>query len=69
MLKSHEEFYSVKGKRQILVADDEMINREMLREMLQDEYEVIFACDGAETMTMIESNQDPPSHGRLFRCR
>ncbi len=58
MLKSHEEFYSVKGKRQILVADDEMINREILREMLQDEYEVLFACDGAETMTMIESNQD-----------
>ena len=29
MLKSHEVFHSVNGKRQILIADDEMINREI----------------------------------------
>ena len=46
MLKSHEKFHSVNGKRQILIADDEIINREILREMLQDDYELLFAADG-----------------------
>ena len=29
MLKSHEKFHSANGKRLILVADDELINREL----------------------------------------
>ena len=56
MLKSHEKFYSTNGKRQILVADDEFINRELLNEMLQDEYEILFAQDGAETMEMLRQH-------------
>ena len=32
MLKSHEKFHSSNGKRQILVVDDEMINRELLKQ-------------------------------------
>ena len=47
MLKSHEKFHSANGKRLILVADDEEINREILQYMLQDDYEVLMACDGA----------------------
>ena len=31
------------GKRTILVADDELINREILSEMLKDEYNVLTA--------------------------
>ena len=30
MLKSHEQFHSANGKRQILVANDEPHNRELL---------------------------------------
>ena len=50
MLKSHEKFHSANGKRQILAADDEMINREILGEIFRSDYEVIFAVDGAETI-------------------
>ncbi len=41
-------------KKLILVADDEMINREILGAVLEDDYEVIFACDGAEALDVIE---------------
>ena len=50
MLKSHEAFHSVNGKRQILIADDEMINREILAEMLRDDYELLLAEDGIVTL-------------------
>ena len=58
MMKSYEEFRSANGKRQILVAEDEMINREILGEMLKSDYEVIFACDGAEAMENIRRYRD-----------
>ena len=50
MLKSHEKFHSANGKRQILIADDELINREILGEILKSDYELLFASDGGETM-------------------
>ena len=58
MLKSHKQFHSVNGKRQILIAEDEMINREILGEILKTEYEVIYACDGIETMEKIRQNRE-----------
>ena len=58
MLKSHEVFHSVNGKRQILIADDEMINREILGEMLRDDYEVLLAEDGIITMEMIKQYRE-----------
>ena len=58
MPKSHEKFHSTNGKRQILIAEDEMINREMLGRILQDDYEVLYACDGVETMEMIRKYKD-----------
>ena len=58
MMNDYEKFIPAKRKRQILIADDEMINREILGEMLRSEYDIIFACDGAETMEMIDANQD-----------
>ncbi len=58
MPKNHKKFHSTNGKRRILIAEDEPINREMLGHILQDEYEILYACDGAETMEMIRSNRD-----------
>ena len=58
MLKSHEVFHSVNGKRQILIADDEMINREILGEMLRDDYEVLLAEDGITTLEMIKQYRE-----------
>ena len=58
MLKSHEKFHSVNGKRLVLVADDELINRELLGVILENDYEVIYASDGRETMDQIEAHKD-----------
>ncbi|MDO4889807.1 MAG: EAL domain-containing protein [Coriobacteriaceae bacterium] len=57
MLKSHERFHSENGKRLILVADDEAINREILRSILQDDYELIFAENGQVTLDKIRENK------------
>ncbi len=58
MLKSHEKFHSVNGKRLVLVADDELINRELLGVILENDYEVIYAADGQETLDQIEKHKD-----------
>lgn len=58
MLKSHDKFHSSNGKRLVLVVDDELINREMLGAILQDEYEVIYAADGQEALTRIREHKD-----------
>ena len=58
MLKSHLKFHSTNGKRRVLVVDDEMINREILGAMLQEQYEVLFACDGEEALTVIRENRE-----------
>ena len=48
MLKSHEKFHSANGRRQVLIVDDEPINRELLGAVLETDYEVFYAADGAE---------------------
>lgn len=37
-------------KRRVLIVDDEMINRELLRAILSQSYEIDFAANGVETM-------------------
>ena len=44
------------GKRTILVADDEFINREILSAMLRDEYDILTAEDGEQAFEMIKSH-------------
>ena len=58
MLKGHEKFHSVNGKRLILIADDEAINRELLGMMLEDEYEILYAEDGLEALQAIRDNAE-----------
>ena len=58
MLKSHEQFHSVNGRRQLLVVDDEAVNREILGAYLEDEYEILYAADGEEAMQVIRANSD-----------
>ena len=48
----------VDGKRHILVADDEMINRELLENILSDEYNVIQAEDGQMAYDQIRENRN-----------
>ena len=44
------------GKRHVLIADDESVNRELLGFILKDEYDVLFASDGIEALDSIEKN-------------
>ena len=57
MLKSHEKFHSSNGKRLVLVAEDEEINRELLGSVLKEDYEVLFAADGLEALQLIQEHQ------------
>ncbi len=58
MPKNHEKFHSSNGKRLILVADDEMINRELLGAILKISHEVIFAENGVQALEMIREYKD-----------
>ena len=42
----------------ILISDDSFINREILRDMLEDEYELIEAQDGEETIEILEQKKN-----------
>ncbi|MBQ6499583.1 MAG: response regulator, partial [Ruminococcus sp.] len=56
MLDSHKKFHSADGKRLLLVADDEFINRELLKAMLSDDYNVITCEDGLEALEKTREN-------------
>lgn len=44
--------------QKILVVDDAEVNREILRAMLEDDYEVIMAADGEEALDALKRRQD-----------
>ncbi|MBO4395644.1 MAG: EAL domain-containing protein [Eubacterium sp.] len=44
-------------KRQVLVVDDEQINREMLGYIIQQKYDVIYAENGEEALNVIRENK------------
>ncbi len=58
MLNSHEKFYTQNGKRQLLITDDEFINREILGNILEDDYSLLFAENGAEALEIIKEHRD-----------
>ena len=55
MIRSTDSF--VNGKRRILVAEDEYINRELLKNILCDEYDIIEAEDGETAYSLINSSR------------
>ena len=58
MLKNHEKFHSANGKRTILVADDEQINRAILGAILENDFEVLYAENGKEALDILEENRE-----------
>lgn len=58
MLKTHEKFHSLNGKRLVLIVDDEEINRELLNIVLQEEYETLLATDGESALQLIRERAD-----------
>ena len=53
MFKSHVKFHSVNGKRQLLIVDDEEINRDILGLYLEEEYDLLYAENGKQALEMI----------------
>ncbi len=51
-------FNAAETKRRILVAEDEMVNRKILGAVLADDYEVVFAEDGAATLEAVRQDRD-----------
>ena len=49
---------NIKAAQLVLVVDDQEINRDVLGMILEDDYELIYACDGLEAVEKIETNQD-----------
>lgn len=43
----------LESKKTVLIVDDEEINREILNNIIKDEFNVLFACDGHEALTMM----------------
>ena len=58
MLNSHVKFHSTDGKRLVLIVDDEAINREILVNIIQDEFNSITAANGVEAVEKIEEYGD-----------
>ena len=45
-------------KRFVLIAEDELVNQKILGKMLGDDYELLYASDGSETLEQIKRNLD-----------
>ena len=58
MLKSNNKFHAENGKRVVLVVDDEFINRELLKGILGNDYDVLLAENGSEALEIINENKE-----------
>ena len=47
-----------KARKRILIADDIETNREMLGELLSEDYDILYAADGVETLEMLQKHGD-----------
>ena len=53
MIQNHERFHTARGRRRVLIVDDGVIDRAILGNMLEQDYEVLTAADGAEGLALI----------------
>ena len=56
MPESHLKFHPANEKRQILVVEDEAVNRQLLAAMLEDAYDLAFAETGEEAQALVREN-------------
>lgn len=45
-------------RKKILIADDVEINREILGDLLEEDYDILYASDGVETLEILRSHKD-----------
>ena len=48
----------LKKPQLVLIVDDQEINRDVLGMILEDSYEILYACDGKEALKIIEEYRD-----------
>lgn len=58
MIIHNENFHTAGVKRQILVVDDDVVNREILGEILKQNYSVLYAENGQQALEIIRENQE-----------
>lgn len=58
MTDSHLKFYSSNGKRRVLLVEDELINQEILKQILREDYEVITADSGGDALDVLQKQHD-----------
>ena len=54
----NEDTEIIKLKRQILVVEDEHINQMILGNMLEENYEILYAADGIEALEQVKTHKD-----------
>ena len=55
--------------KKILVVEDVEFNRELVVQLLEDDYEIITAADGAEGLRLAERERPDLTHGPLAAHR
>lgn len=58
MPQTDGKFRPLDRKRQILIADDEQVNREIMGMILQEQYDLLFAGDGLQALETIRSHKN-----------
>ena len=58
MIDNHTSFHANSDKRRLLVVEDEAVNRAILGEILERDYEVVYAGDGVEALQAVRDNRD-----------
>ena len=53
-----EDVPMIRERKQLLIADDVESNREILGDLLEDDYDLFFASDGIEALDMLQSHKD-----------
>jgi diguanylate cyclase (GGDEF)-like protein len=48
----------IHARKQILIVDDMELTREMLGDLLQDDYDILYASDGVEAMDVLRSHKE-----------
>ena len=57
-LTDPEELPLINVRKHILIADDIAENREILGDLLEDDFDILYAADGIETLEMLRSHKD-----------
>ena len=53
-----QDIFDAKIRKHILIADDIQVNREILGDLLKEDYDILYASNGVETLDMLHEHKD-----------